>query len=105
MAAHSGGRGFMQHYLHAQQGWSAFINLLFPPRCDGCGTTGSLWCETCRAAINPAEPPWCEKCGEPNTPARLCSKCRAHLLEIEQIRSVALFLGPLRHGVHRFNLQ
>jgi ComF family protein len=105
MVAHSGGRGCMQLHLSAQQGWSAFINLLFPPRCGGCGTTGSLWCEACRTAVQPVEPPWCEKCGEPNTPTRLCSKCQAQPLEIEQIRSVALLLGPLRQGIHRFKYE
>ena len=102
MATQSEGRGFSQLQQQGRQVWVQFTNLLFPPRCGGCCTTGSLWCETCRATIMPVEPPWCEKCGEPNTPARLCSKCRAQLLQIEQIRSVALFVGPLRQGIHRF---
>jgi ComF family protein len=104
MAVHSSGRGLLSLQLHVQQGWSAFINLLFPPKCGGCSTTGSLWCDTCRAAVQPVEPPWCEKCGEPNTPG-LCSKCRAQVMQIEQIRSVAVFLGPLRQGIHRFKYE
>ena len=105
MAMQSDGRGFSQLQAQGRQIWEQFTNLLFPPRCGGCGTAGRLWCETCRATIMPVEPPWCEKCGEPNTPARLCSKCRAQPLQIEQIRSVALFVGPLRQGIHRFKYE
>jgi ComF family protein len=105
MATHSAGRGFSQLPARGRQLWEQFTNLLFPPRCGGCGAPGSLWCENCRAATILVEPPFCEKCGEPNNPTRLCSKCRALLLQIEQIRSVALFLGPLRQGIHRFKYE
>ncbi len=105
MASQSEWRGFAQLQQQGRQAWEQFTNLLFPPRCGGCYTAGSLWCGQCRAAVKPVDPPWCEKCGEPNTPARLCSKCRVQPLRIEQIRSVALFLGPLRQGIHRFKYE
>ncbi len=64
MASPSSMRGFAQLQQQGRQAWSWFIDLLFPPRCGGCQTAGSLWCEACRAAVKPIEPPWCEKCGE-----------------------------------------
>jgi ComF family protein len=35
----------------------------------------------------------------------LCANCRAHPLEIEKIRSVALFDGVLRQAIHRFKYE
>jgi ComF family protein len=49
--------------------------------------------------------PMCAKCGEPNTPSRLCSKCRQYTLNIEVIRSVAIFQGTLRNAIHRFKYE
>ena len=64
MASPSSMRGITRLQQQGEQFWSRFIDLLFPPRCGGCQTTGSLWCEACRAAVKPIEPPWCEKCGQ-----------------------------------------
>ena len=105
MAAQPDRRGFTQLQRRGRQAWSGFIDLLFPPRCGGCQSVGSLWCEACRAAVQPIGPPWCEKCGEPFVTDRLCSNCRAHPLEIEKIRSVALFDGVLRQAIHRFKYE
>ncbi len=97
--------GFNELQRRGQQVWSALIDLLFPPRCGGCQAAGSLWCEACRAAVKPIVPPWCEKCGEPFVTERLCANCRAYPLEIEKIRSVAVFDGVLRQAIHRFKYQ
>jgi ComF family protein len=105
MASPGSVRGFALLQQRGWQAWSSFIDLLFPPKCGGCQTAGSLWCETCRAAVTPIEPPWCEKCGEPFVADRLCANCRAHPLEIEKIRSVALFDGVLRQAIHRFKYE
>ena len=105
MASPGSVRGFTQLQRRGQQVWSAFIDLLFPPRCGGCRAAGSLWCESCRAAVKPIVPPWCEKCGEPFVTDRLCANCRAYPLEIEKIRSVAVFDGVLRQAIHRFKYE
>jgi ComF family protein len=105
MASPSSMRGFTQLQHGGRQVWSWLIDLLFPPRCGGCQKAGSLWCETCRAAVQPIEPPWCEKCGEPFIADGLCANCRAHPLSIEKIRSVALFDGVLREAIHRFKYE
>ncbi len=105
MASPSSRRSLARFQQHSWHAWNRFIDLLFPPRCGGCQTAGSLWCAACRAATQPIEPPWCEKCGEPFVTDRLCSNCRAHPLVIEQIRSVVLFDGVLRQAIHRFKYE
>ena len=105
MASQTEVRGSSQLQQRGRRVWNSFIDLLFPPRCGGCGAPGSLWCTACRTSVKPVEPPWCEKCGEPGTPAGLCSRCRAQPLQLDGIRSVALFQGPLREGIHRYKYQ
>ncbi|HTP11939.1 MAG TPA: double zinc ribbon domain-containing protein, partial [Anaerolineae bacterium] len=105
MASPSSMRSLTRFQQRGSQVWGRFIDLLFPPRCGGCQAPGSLWCESCRAAIQFIEPPWCEKCGEPFVTDRLCTNCRTHPLVIEKIRSVALFDGVLRQAIHRFKYE
>jgi ComF family protein len=105
MASPGSVRGFIRFQRLSGRAWNHFIDFLFPPRCGGCQVEGSLWCEACRAAIQPIEPPWCEKCGEPFVTDRLCANCRAHPLVIEKIRSVAVFDGVLRQAIHHFKYE
>ena len=32
------------------------LDLIFPPRCGGCGRYGTVWCNACAAAIRPVPP-------------------------------------------------
>lgn len=105
MALRSGKRSFIQLQLRAQQVWSQFTDALFPPRCGGCQAEGQLWCEMCRASVVPVHAPLCLKCGTPDVPDQLCAACRTQPLQIEMIRSAALFRGPLREAIHRFKYQ
>jgi len=45
---------------------SALLELVFPTRCVGCGTAGTIWCAACRSRLVPA-------------PARVCLSCRTLL--------------------------
>jgi len=31
---------------------TSLLDLIFPPRCPGCGTIGILWCQACAASVN-----------------------------------------------------
>lgn len=105
MASPGSRRGTLRFRQIGGQAWGRLIDLLFPPQCGGCRTPGSLWCEACRAAVQPIVPPWCDQCGQPFVTDRLCASCRAHPLVIEKIRSVALFDGVLREAIHQFKYQ
>ena len=41
------------------------LDLVFPPRCPGCGRLGVLFCDSCQAQIEPIIPPVCRRCGHP----------------------------------------
>jgi len=95
-------RGWQDAVLtRGRQAWSVAIDTLFPPRCGGCGTAGSLWCAACRQSLAFILPPMCDACGEPATTG-LCAKCRAQPLRIEWIRSAVVFQGPVREAIHHF---
>ena len=80
---------------------TAILNLLFPPRCVGCKKRGAWFCAACLAVVPRIVPPLCHRCGEPLArPGDLCYNCRREPLQIDGIRSVALFEGPLRQAVH-----
>ena len=97
-------RGSGEGLSWGRQAWRDLIHVLFPPRCGGCQAEGSLWCDACQARLVYVHPPMCDKCGEPDV-AGLCVNCRAQPLQIEMIRSVAIFHGPLRHAIHRFKYE
>ena len=98
-------RGLVNLETQGRRLWHSLLGALYPPRCGGCGTIGSLWCETCQSGLLPVCAPMCAKCGEPNVPHRLCAKCREHPLQIDFVRSVVIFQGALRQAVHRFKYQ
>ena len=37
----------------ASLGWTRFLDLLYPPRCGGCDTRGTLLCDDCYSSISP----------------------------------------------------
>lgn len=91
--------------------WQSILDLLFPPRCVGCGRPGTLLCPSCLRAAPRVEPPFCRKCGKPLEPLRdkiglrtspICSFCLEAPLRIAGIRSPYLFSGVMRKAIHTF---
>ena len=78
------------------------LDLLYPPRCVGCGQVGTLYCSACRHAVPLILPPVCPRCGRPQPRGDPCARCAAHPLQIAGIRSVAFFDGTLRKAIHEF---
>lgn len=86
---------------------NALLDLILPPRCAGCGHTGSLWCATCHSQVQVVREPVCPQCGRPQSSkanprpwnAR-CLQCCHYPLEIDGIRSAVIFEGPLRQAIH-----
>jgi len=83
-----------------QQIRQSLLDLLFPPRCVGCGRVGVWLCDSCCAGLKPVLPPVCPLCGRPAAQPRLCSRCRQTPLQIDGIRSVLYFDGALRAAIH-----
>jgi len=89
----------------AWQAWwrrlrNTLLDLLFPPRCAGCGQSGYLWCSACQAGVQVIRDPICPRCGRPQQAAGLCPQCSRSPLQLDGIRSAVLFEGPLRQAVH-----
>ena len=84
--------------------WQGLVNslldLLFPPRCVGCGKSGFVLCETCYASVTPVPTPICSRCGRPISQPGLCHLCRQTESALDGIRSVVLFEGVLRKAIH-----
>lgn len=83
----------------------ALLDLVFPPRCVGCGRKGAYLCEACLGQIHFVDPPLCPRCGRSFSGWGLCSFCQRHLPLIEGIRAVAYFEGGLREAIHPFKYQ
>ncbi|MDD5093874.1 MAG: ComF family protein [Dehalococcoidia bacterium] len=78
----------------------AFLDLIFPPRCIGCGKEGGFLCAPCSEALPALEPPFCQRCGVPTSDGKLCQNCRNWSPAIDGIRSPFLHTGLARQAVH-----
>lgn len=78
------------------------LDLLYPPRCVGCGRPGTFFCMACRDQVSRVYPPVCPLCGQPQVGDDLCPECTRAPPAIDGIRSAALFEGPLREAIHQF---
>ena len=84
----------------ASQVGQALLDLIYPPRCPGCGRMGFAFCERCQAQVELIAPPICRRCGCPLPQEGLCSRCRTLPSSLEGIRAVAVFADPLRQAIH-----
>lgn len=78
------------------------VDLLFPPRCAGCGRPGALFCTPCWHRVQPLRGPYCSRCGHPlpstGSPCPACA--RLPLAFLDKARAAALYTSPLREAVH-----
>jgi ComF family protein len=89
------------------------LNVIFPPRCAGCGLwCGELFCTSCRAELIPIRAPLCALCGQPFDPAAkvlstsICADCRANRYHgappLRAMRAPFRYSGPIREAIHAF---
>lgn len=78
----------------------AFLDLLFPPRCGGCGAVGSWFCARCWEALAWVPTPVCGRCGMPISRPGLCPACASLPPLPVHIRSATYFEGPVRQAIH-----
>ena len=77
------------------------LDLLFPPRCVGCGKEGDFLCRSCRRALPGIVPPLCPRCGKPYPGGTLCPACIDWQTELDGIRSPFRFDGVMRQAIHQ----
>jgi len=87
---------------HLRSAGSLLLDLLFPPRCAGCGRVGVLLCGKCLARFEPIRPPVCRWCGRPNPHDGLCRSCEHTPSPLDGISAAAVFAPPLRDVIHVF---
>lgn len=75
------------------------LDLLFPPRCVGCGREGYLLCSSCRSKLQYLPPPLCELCGLPLRDGNMCPDCKNAATDIDGIRSLYPYDGVMRRAV------
>jgi competence protein ComFC len=81
--------------------WSG-LDVLFPPRCAGCGTPGWRWCPTCASRVTHPQEPICAICGVPlECPSGNCEFCLATRPCYCALRSWSIFEDPVRSALHR----
>ena len=80
----------------------ALLELVYTPRCAGCGEPAAEepFCEVCAAALDPV-PAGCARCGQPG-PDDPCGGCRAAPPAFDAVRAGGLLGGPLADAVHAF---
>lgn len=79
--------------------WRRTLDLVFPPRCVGCGAFGSFLCEQCLSATPRAQPPRCSVCWMPGS-EDVCGRCRAEPPGFEAARCPFVYQGAARDAVH-----
>jgi ComF family protein len=77
------------------------LDWLFPPSCGGCIRNGARWCKDCQARTQIIPETICTRCGKVMWIKSLCEDCRARPPQYYQLRSWAIFEGPLRTAIHR----
>jgi ComF family protein len=76
------------------------LDLVFPPECPGCQKLDVRWCEECQNSLSHIQKPFCPVCGEPGKTEEICQDCLNTPPWFDQLRSVALFDGPIRKALH-----
>jgi len=87
---------------------AGLLDILYPPRCLICLAWDSpSVCPKCEQGFLPVPEPYCPTCGHPDdplgAPCRVCAAADAAWggWALSQIRSASIYIGPMRHGIHR----
>ncbi len=81
------------------------LDLLYPPRCAGCGRMGELLCAACQARIKSPPAPACSRCGRPGMDDIACPTCLATPSHLDRIAAAAIFAPPLREAIHHLKYE
>ncbi|MBI3733732.1 MAG: ComF family protein [Chloroflexi bacterium] len=97
----------MQQPRWLHQARSTILDLIFPPRCVGCGYGGRWLCAQCVASLKYLNAPLCVRCGQELGDANHCNACRSRPLPaaLAGVRAVAHYDGHLRRAIHAFKYE
>lgn len=76
------------------------LDIVFPPRCAGCQSSGAVLCATCRATFRAANLQFCRQCGRPLPVTGLCQHCRPYQPTLSGLLAVSSYQGVLRSCIH-----
>ena len=79
--------------------WGRAVDLVFPPRCVGCGGFGGFLCDACLDRTAEALPPRCAICWN-RTHQELCGHCADLRPSFAGARSAFVYEGAAREAVH-----
>ncbi|HJT59844.1 MAG TPA: ComF family protein [Ktedonobacteraceae bacterium] len=82
-----------------------FLDIVFPPQCAGCKSSGYILCPACVGRIQPLPPPLCQHCSATLSPDGGCKNCYYHRLSLSGLRAVGAFQEPLRRCIHALKYQ
>src|SRR5581483_8374464 len=77
-----------------------FLDIVFPPQCAGCQSSGTVLCATCRATFRAANLQFCRQCGRPLPITGLCQNCRPYQPTLSGLLAVSSYQGALRSCIH-----
>ena len=91
----------MQSRLY-KAGWK-LLDVLFPPRCAGCGSWGKRFCPVCFQETQIIKEPICQICGDLlyQQDQVICARCRSQDVSFTAIRSWAILKEPLQTAIHK----
>ncbi|MBI1801024.1 MAG: hypothetical protein HYR71_05295, partial [Chloroflexi bacterium] len=97
----------MQQPRWLHQARSTILDLIFPPRCVGCGYGGRWLCAQCVASLGYLKSPLCAHCGQELDATERCSPCQRRPLAtaLAGVRAVAHYDGHLRRAIHAFKYE
>jgi ComF family protein len=92
-------------FTYWQQTLQQLLDLIFPPQCGGCRSSGSVLCSSCVTQFMPIHPPLCQHCNSPLTPYGNCQSCHYHRLGLSGLRVAYIYKDPLRTCIHSLKYQ
>jgi competence protein ComFC len=78
----------------------AALDLVFPPRCVGCGSMRAFLCDACVDSLPQAEGSRCPRCWRPGRAVGPCPECRGAPPAFDGLRAAFVYQGVARELVH-----
>ncbi len=77
------------------------LDLVYPPRCVGCGRRGEWICHACRVNLPRLPSDHCSVCARPGIGQAVCGECAHDPPDFERLICAFLFEGTIRQAIHQ----